>query len=225
MHRATELVAIYEKLVVDSTRSSRIEDGCAEDDWDGLEAPHRQARQEGAARRRRPLRHQRRAPRAGHRRAGSPTPSSSSSTRSARSPRRSTRIRMAHRGRLPHRSSRHRSGETEDTFIADLAVATNAGQIKTGCALPLRPRRQVQPAPAHRLGARRRRRLRRQVALPSFLIRAPKRAPGIGVSPSRCPRFEPSWSSVPSSPPPRPARRPSRTAASWSTPGGGAARF
>ena len=26
----------------------------------------------------------------------------------------------------------HRSGETEDTFIADLAVACNAGQIKTG---------------------------------------------------------------------------------------------
>ena len=26
----------------------------------------------------------------------------------------------------------HRSGETDDTFIADLAVATNAGQIKTG---------------------------------------------------------------------------------------------
>jgi enolase len=26
----------------------------------------------------------------------------------------------------------HRSGETEDTFIADLAVATNAGKIKTG---------------------------------------------------------------------------------------------
>ena len=28
----------------------------------------------------------------------------------------------------------HRSGETEDPFIADLAVATNAGQIKTGSA-------------------------------------------------------------------------------------------
>jgi enolase 1/2/3 len=28
----------------------------------------------------------------------------------------------------------HRSGETEDTFIADLAVAANAGQIKTGSA-------------------------------------------------------------------------------------------
>jgi enolase len=26
----------------------------------------------------------------------------------------------------------HRSGETEDTTIADLAVATNTGQIKTG---------------------------------------------------------------------------------------------
>ena len=28
----------------------------------------------------------------------------------------------------------HRSGETEDSTIADLAVATNAGQIKTGSA-------------------------------------------------------------------------------------------
>jgi len=28
----------------------------------------------------------------------------------------------------------HRSGETEDAFIADLAVATGAGQIKTGSA-------------------------------------------------------------------------------------------
>jgi len=28
----------------------------------------------------------------------------------------------------------HRSGETEDTFLADFAVATNAGQIKTGSA-------------------------------------------------------------------------------------------
>ena len=31
-------------------------------------------------------------------------------------------------------SSRTASGETEDTFIADLAVATGAGQIKTGSA-------------------------------------------------------------------------------------------
>jgi enolase len=26
----------------------------------------------------------------------------------------------------------HRSGETEDSFIADMAVGTNSGQIKTG---------------------------------------------------------------------------------------------
>jgi enolase len=40
-------------------------------------------------------------------------------------------IRMATAGNFRSVIS-HRSGETEDTFIADLAVATNAGQIKTG---------------------------------------------------------------------------------------------
>ena len=50
----------------------------------------------------------------------------------------------------------HRSGETEDTTIADLAVATNAGQIKTGAPSRTRPRREVQPAPPDRGGARRR---------------------------------------------------------------------
>ena len=50
----------------------------------------------------------------------------------------------------------HRSGETEDTTIADLAVATDAGQIKTGAPVALRPRREVQPAAPHRGGARRR---------------------------------------------------------------------
>ncbi len=42
-------------------------------------------------------------------------------------------INMAHRNRFTAVVS-HRSGETEDTTIADLAVATNAGQIKTGSA-------------------------------------------------------------------------------------------
>ncbi|MGZ3455000.1 MAG: phosphopyruvate hydratase [Polyangiales bacterium] len=42
-------------------------------------------------------------------------------------------IRMAHQAGYRAIIS-HRSGETEDTFIADLAVATNAGQIKTGSA-------------------------------------------------------------------------------------------
>ncbi len=40
-------------------------------------------------------------------------------------------IELAHRAGLRSIIS-HRSGETADTFIADLAVATNAGQIKTG---------------------------------------------------------------------------------------------
>ena len=40
-------------------------------------------------------------------------------------------VDMAHRGRYTAVMS-HRSGETEDATIADLAVATNCGQIKTG---------------------------------------------------------------------------------------------
>jgi enolase len=40
-------------------------------------------------------------------------------------------IEMAKRAKYTNVIS-HRSGETEDTFIADLAVAVNAGQIKTG---------------------------------------------------------------------------------------------
>lgn len=40
-------------------------------------------------------------------------------------------IRLAHKNNYTTVIS-HRSGETEDTFIADLAVAVNAGQIKTG---------------------------------------------------------------------------------------------
>ena len=40
-------------------------------------------------------------------------------------------VDMAHRADYRSMLS-HRSGETEDTTIADLAVATNCGQIKTG---------------------------------------------------------------------------------------------
>ena len=42
-------------------------------------------------------------------------------------------VRMAHRQGWTSIIS-HRSGETEDTFIADLVVATGSGQIKTGSA-------------------------------------------------------------------------------------------
>lgn len=40
-------------------------------------------------------------------------------------------VEMAHKARYTAVMS-HRSGETEDATIADLAVATNCGQIKTG---------------------------------------------------------------------------------------------
>ena len=53
----------------------------------------------------------------------------------------------------------HRSGETEDSTIADIAVGTNAGQIKTGSMSRSRPHRQVQPAAAHRGRPGRRRQL------------------------------------------------------------------
>jgi enolase len=42
-------------------------------------------------------------------------------------------VTMAHRAGYATVIS-HRSGETEDTFIADLAVALGSGQIKTGSA-------------------------------------------------------------------------------------------
>ena len=40
-------------------------------------------------------------------------------------------VEMAHKASYTAVIS-HRSGETEDATIADIAVATNAGQIKTG---------------------------------------------------------------------------------------------
>ncbi len=42
-------------------------------------------------------------------------------------------MKMAHKAGYKTVVS-HRSGETEDSFIADLAVGTAAGQIKTGSA-------------------------------------------------------------------------------------------
>ena len=127
-----EMIALYE----DWTRQYpiiSIEDGLAEGDWPGWTAADAALGDARAARRRRRLRDQPGdpAPRASTRR--SATRCSSSSTRSARSARRSPRSRW--RGRPATRSViSHRSGETEDTTIADLAVATCAGQIKTGSA-------------------------------------------------------------------------------------------
>src|SRR5438309_3189772 len=44
----------------------------------------------------------------------------------------------------------HRSGETEDTTIADIAVATNAGADQDRFPQPYRSSRQIQSASAHR---------------------------------------------------------------------------
>ena len=109
-----------------------IEDGMAEEDWDGWARAHRRRSATGSSSSATtcssPTR-ERLGP--GHRRPAWPTRSSSRSTRSARSPRRSTPSAWP-----PAAATRavmsHRSGETEDATIADLAVATNCGQIKTG---------------------------------------------------------------------------------------------
>ena len=127
---AAELVDYYAELV-DAYPLVSIEDPLDEDDWDGLAGDDRAARRQGPDRRRRPLRHQPRAPGPRHRRQAPPTRCWSRSTRSGRSPRRSTPSAMAHRNGYRCMMS-HRSGETEDVTIADLAVAVNCGQIKTG---------------------------------------------------------------------------------------------
>ncbi len=63
-------------------------------------------------------------------------------------------VEMAHKAGYTAVMS-HRSGETEDSTIADLAVATNCGQIKTGSLARVRPHRKIQSAAAHRGGTRR----------------------------------------------------------------------
>ena len=76
----------------------------------------------------------------------------------------------------------HRSGETEDVTIADLAVATGCGQIKTGRPVTLGPGGEVQPAPAHRGGAGRPGVLSRPLRLPP-IASLRKRAGAVPPSP------------------------------------------
>ena len=61
----------------------------------------------------------------------------------------------------------HRSGETEDVTIADLAVATNAGQIKTGSASRTDRVAKLQPVAPHRGSAGQERPVRRARSRPS----------------------------------------------------------
>jgi enolase len=124
-----ELIAIYEKLV-GSYPIVSIEDGCSEDDWEGWKAlttklgsrvqlvgddifvtnTERLAR--GIA-------------------SGTANAILIKLNQIGTLTETFDAIRMATEGGYRSVIS-HRSGETEDTFIADLTVASNAGQIKTG---------------------------------------------------------------------------------------------
>ena len=103
----------------------------SEDDWEGWRALTEALGDRVPARRRRSLRHQCRAAEAGHRPGhrqrhpgqGEPDRHALTETLDA--------VRMAQEAGYAAVMS-HRSGETEDATIADLAVATNCGQIKTG---------------------------------------------------------------------------------------------
>jgi enolase len=124
-----ELVAIYEALVTKYPLVS-IEDGCAEDDWDGWKALTQRVGEKtqlvGDDLFVTNVERLRRGVEGGFANAiliklnqiGTLTETLDC-------------IRFATQNGYNSIIS-HRSGETEDSFIADLAVATNAGQIKTG---------------------------------------------------------------------------------------------
>ncbi|MEI2700335.1 MAG: hypothetical protein V9E94_19135 [Microthrixaceae bacterium] len=71
--RALPSIADYLADLCDRYPIVSIEDGMAEEDWDGWAAAHPEARRPGAARRRRPVRHQLRTPRVAASTAASPT--------------------------------------------------------------------------------------------------------------------------------------------------------
>ena len=146
-----EMIALYKDLCNRYPIVS-IEDGLAEERLGRLGDAHRRARQARAARRRRSLRHEHELLARGIKR-----------RRRQRDPDQAQPDRHAHRNARLHRDGpkagygiviSHRSGETEDTTIADLAVATGAGQIKTGSLVAQRPHGKVQSADGDRRAAR-----------------------------------------------------------------------
>ena len=108
-----------------------IEDGMDEEDWDGWQALDRAARRPRAARRRRPVRDQHRAPAPRHRERASANSILIKVNQIGTLTETLEAIAMAREAGYTAVIS-HRSGETEDVTIADLAVATGCGQIKTG---------------------------------------------------------------------------------------------
>ena len=124
------MIAYYTELV-DAYPIVSIEDPLSEDDWAGWTAMTAALGEPDPDRRRRPVRHQ---------------PDRGSPGASPRRPANAVLVKVNQIGSLTetfdavdlaHRAGfrcmmSHRSGETEDTTIADLAVATGCGQIKTG---------------------------------------------------------------------------------------------
>ena len=108
-----------------------IEDGMAEEDWDGWELLTKRLGDSLPAGRRRPLRHQPRAPAARDRGTGSANSILIKVNQIGTLTETLEAIAIAREAGYSAVIS-HRSGETEDTTIADLAVGTSAGQIKTG---------------------------------------------------------------------------------------------
>ena len=136
-----------------------LEDGLAEDDWEGWQTAHRQARQPHSTGRRRHLRHQRQAPAARHRRG-----------RGQLDPHQGQPDRHRHRD-----AGSHRSGPPLRLHLGHLAPLRRnrrhlhcrpgrghrRGPDQDRLGEPHRPHRQVQPAAAHRRGTGLRRGLSR----------------------------------------------------------------
>ena len=130
-----------------------LEDGLAEDDWLGWKLLTERLGEHGPAGRRRHLRDQPGAPGARDSKRTAPTPSSIKLNQIGTVTETLQVVETAQRHGWGTVIS-HRSGETEDTTIADLAVATAAGPDQERGTVPLRAGRQVQPAAAHRGRAR-----------------------------------------------------------------------
>ena len=103
----------------------------AEDDFEGWKMLTAEDRRQMPARRRRRLRHQCRAARRRHRKRAYANSILVKVNQIGTLTETLAAVEMAHKAGYTAVMS-HRSGETEDSTIADLAVATNCGQIKTG---------------------------------------------------------------------------------------------
>ena len=125
-----------------------IEDGLAENDWDGWKHPHQQARRQGPARRRRPVRHQQEVPPEGHRhrlrqldpRQGQPDRHAQRDLRRRRTRHAKRLLRRAQPPLGRDRGRHHRRHRRRHQLRPD----------QDRRPLPLRPQRQVQPAHPHR---------------------------------------------------------------------------